>query len=240
MKNWLGTYWKWLAVGLALIALSVAASFLPLAQWIKTISGWVDALGPSGVVVFALIYAMATVLFMPGSVLTIAAGLIFGVALGTLAAWSGAVLGASLAFLVGRYLARSKIEEMTKSNEKFQAIDEAIGKRGWKIVGLLRLSPLIPFNASNYFYGITKVGFRPYVLASAGGMLPGTLLYVYLGAAGKAGLGGGGTEQEQRSLLEYVFFGAGLLVTIGVTIWVSRIAKQALKKSGAAKDAAKK
>lgn len=230
MKNWLSKYWKWLVLGLALIALSAAASLLPLAQWVKTISGWMDALGPFGVVAFALIYALATVLFMPGSVLTISAGLIYGVALGTLAAWSGAVLGASLAFLLGRYLARSKIEQKTKGNEKFRAIDAAIGKQGWKIVGLLRLSPLIPFNASNYFYGITKVGFWPYVLASAGGMLPGTLLYVYLGAAGRAGLGGAGTR---RSSLEYVFFGVGLLVTIGVTIWVNRIAKQALKKSGA-------
>ena len=238
MKNWLNKYWKWLAVGVALIALSVAASFIPLAEWIETISDWVKTLGPFGVVVFVLIYAVATVLFMPGSVLTIAAGLIFGVALGTLAAWSGAVLGASLAFIVGRYLARSKIEEKTKDNEKFQAIDEAIGKRGWKIIGLLRLSPLIPFNASNYFYGITKVGFWPYVLASAGGMLPGTLLYVYLGAAGKAGLGGGG--MEQHSPLKYVFFGVGLVVTIGVTIWVSTIAKKALKESGATKDDAKK
>lgn len=238
MKNWLNKYWKWLAVGVALIALSVAASFIPLAEWIETISDWVKTFGPFGVIVFVLIYAVATVLFMPGSVLTIAAGLIFGVALGTLAAWSGAVLGASLAFIVGRYLARSKIEEKTKDNEKFQAIDEAIGKRGWKIIGLLRLSPLIPFNASNYFYGITKVGFWPYVLASAGGMLPGTLLYVYLGAAGKAGLGGGG--MEQHSPLKYVFFGVGLVVTIGVTIWVSTIAKKALKESGATKDDAKK
>ena len=236
MNNWLGRYWKWFAVGLVLIALSVAGSFLPFAEWIKTITGWVETLGPFGIVVFALIYAAATVLFVPGSLLTIAAGLLFGVLLGTLAAWSGAVLGASLAFLVGRYLARSAIEEKTKSNEKFQAIDEAIGKRGWKIIALLRLSPLIPFNASNYFYGITKVGFWPYVLASAGGMLPGTLLYVYLGAAGRVGLSG---AERQQSPLEYVFFGVGLLVTIGVTIWVSRIARKALKESGATKDDAK-
>ncbi len=232
MKNWLGKYWKWLAILLGLVGLSIAASFLPLGQWIESLSGTFENLGPFGVVVFALAYAAATVLFIPGSVLTIAAGVIFGVGLGTLAAWSGAVLGASLAFLGGRYLARSKIEEKTKGNEKFQAIDEAIGKQGWKIVGLLRLSPLIPFNVSNYFYGITKVDFWPYVLASAGGMLPGTLLYVYLGAAGKAGLGGGG---KQHSPLEYTFFGVGLAATIGVTIWVSRIAKNALKKTGAAK-----
>ncbi len=238
MTHWLSKYWKWPAAGLGLIALSVAASFLPFAQWIETISGWVETLGPFGVVGFALVYAVATLLFMPGSVLTISAGLIFGVVLGMLAAWSGAVLGASLAFLVGRYLARSKIEQQTKNNEKFQALDEAIGKRGWKIIALLRLSPLIPFNISNYFYGITKVGFWPYVLASAAGMLPGTLLYVYLGAVGKAGVSGGGAEQH--SPLQYVFFGIGLLVTIGVTIWVSRIAKQALTQSGAIKGDAKK
>ena len=226
MNNWLGKYWQWLAAGLTLIALSVAASFLPLADWIDALDGWVDALGPFGIVVFALVYAVATVLFIPGSVLSIASGLIFGLVLGTLAAWSGAVLGASLAFLAGRHLARSKIEEKTKGSEKFRAIDEVIRKRGWKIIGLLRLSPLIPFNLSNYLYGITKVGFWPYVLASAGGMFPGTLRYVYLGAAGKAGLGGGGLDRY--SPLEYVFFAVGLVVTIGVTIWVGRIAKKAL------------
>lgn len=233
MKNWLTKNWPWMAIVVALIGLSAAAkAFLPLEEWMRALSAWVEKLGPLGVVVFALIYAAATVLFIPGSVLTIAAGLIFGVGLGTLAAWSGAVLGSSLAFLVGRYLARSKIEAKTKGHAKFAAIDEAIGKQGWKIIGLLRLSPLIPFNVSNYFYGITKVGFWPYVAASAVGMLPGTLLYVYLGAAGKAGLGGG---EKPASTLQFVFFGVGLVATIGVTLWVSRIAKNALKKSGAAK-----
>jgi uncharacterized membrane protein YdjX (TVP38/TMEM64 family) len=237
MKRWLGKYWKWIAIVILVVCLSAAAKhFLPLDQWVKAFSGWVEKLGPFAVVVFALFYAAATVLFIPGSVLTLAAGLIFGVALGTLAAWSGAVLGASLAFLVARYLARSKIEAKTKGNEKFEAIDEAIGKEGWKIIGLLRLSPLIPFNVSNYFYGITKVGFWPYVLATAGGMLPGTLLYVYLGAAGKASLGGG---EKRHSPLEYSFFGIGLVATIGVTVWVSRIAKNALKKSAAPKEGEK-
>lgn len=230
MKNWLAKYWKWLALPLALIALSVAASALPLGHWIQALSGTFEKMGPLGVLLFALVYAAATVLFIPGSVLTLAAGVIFGVAVGTLAAWSGALLGASLAFLIGRYLARSRIEESFKGNARFRAIDEAIGRQGWKIIGLLRLSPLIPFNVSNYFYGVTKVGFWPYVLASAGGMIPGTLLYVYLGAAGKAGLSGGA---KAHSPLQYVSFGVGLAVTLGVTIWVSRIAKKALEESGA-------
>ena len=232
MKDWLSKYWKWIAIVLVIIGLSAAAkSFLPLDAWMKALSAWVEKLGPFGVVVFALIYAAATVLFVPGSLLTLAAGLIFGVGLGFAAAWSGALLGASLAFLIGRYLARGKIEAKTKDNEKFKAIDEAIGQQGWKIIGLLRLSPLIPFSISNYFYGVTKVGFWPYVLASAGGMMPGTLLYVYLGAAGKAGLGGG---EKAKTPLEWTFLAAGLVATIVVTIWVSRIAKNALKKTGAA------
>ena len=188
MKNWLSKYWKWIAIVIVLIAASAAAKhFLPLDEWMKALSAWVEKLGPFGIVVFALIYAVATVLFIPGSILTISAGLIFGVGLGTLAAWSGAVLGSSLAFLIGRYFARAKIEAKTKGNEKFEAIDEAIGKQGWKMIGLLRLSPLIPFSISNYFYGITKVGFWPYVAASAVGMLPGTLVYVYLGATQEPG-----------------------------------------------------
>ena len=108
----------------------------------------------------------------------------------------------------------------------------AIGVNGWKIIGLLRLSPLIPFNFSNYFYGITSVSLRAYVAISAIGMLPGTLLYAYLGAIGKAGVTSGASP---RSNWQYVFLGIGLAATIAVTILVSRIAKNALKKSGADK-----
>jgi uncharacterized membrane protein YdjX (TVP38/TMEM64 family) len=145
----------------------------------------------------------------------------------------GATLGAALAFLIARYLLRVRIEKFAQGNRKFGAIDAAIGKQGWKIVGLLRLSPLIPFNASNYFYGVTSVGFWPYLLASVVGMLPGTLLYAYLGAVGQAGIGGGG--RKGHSPLEWTFLGVGLLATVGVTFFVSRLAKTALREKGATK-----
>ncbi|MEA3209030.1 MAG: hypothetical protein QOE70_2087 [Chthoniobacter sp.] len=231
MKNWFGKYWKGIVIVLVLVGLSRAASVLPLAEWIKSVSDWVEKLGPLGILVFIVIYAVAAVLFVPGSLLTISAGLVFGLGLGTVVASAGSTIAASLAFLIGRYFARDLIEQKTKENEKFKAIDEAIGKQGWKIIGLLRLSPLIPFSASNYFYGITKVRFWPYVLASWIGMLPGTVLYVYLGAAGKAGLGGGA---KTRGPLEWTFLGVGLLATIIVTVVITRIAKNALQKIGAA------
>ena len=129
---------------------------------------------------------LATVLFLPCSVLTVGAGFAFGIAWGTLVVSIGSTTGASLAFLISRYVARDRIVAIAEKNAKFKAIDRAIGRQGWKMVGLLRLSPAIPFNLSNYVYGLTAVRFWPYVLASWIGMFPVTLLYVYLGAFGQA------------------------------------------------------
>ncbi len=228
--DWLKKYWKWIALVVVLVAISTATAFLPVKEWVKAFSDWVQTLGALGVVLFIAVYALATVLFLPGWIFTVAAGLVYGVVGGTAVALTGAVIGATLAFLCGRYLVRERVRAATKGNRKFEAIDQAIGEQGWKIVGLLRLSPLIPFNLSNYFYGVTAVAFLPYLLASAVGMLPGTLLYAYLGAAGRAGLGGGG----EGSPLKYVFLGLGLVATIAVTIIVSRAAKKALARTGAA------
>lgn len=229
--NRLKNFWKWIALAAVLIVISSAAAFLPVKDWVKAFSDWVQTLGALGVVLFILVYALATVLFLPGWIFTVAAGLVYGVVAGTAVALAGAIIGAALAFLCGRYLVRKRVQAATKGNRKFAAIDKAIGEQGWKIVGLLRLSPLIPFNLSNYFYGVTAVGFWPYLLASAIGMLPGTLLYAYLGGAGKAGLSGSGGG----SPLKYVLLGVGLIATIIVTVIISRAAKKALAKSGAAK-----
>jgi uncharacterized membrane protein YdjX (TVP38/TMEM64 family) len=233
MMKWLQKYWKLAAIALIVILLSAGSSLLPLKQAVKAVSDWVVHLGPLGFLAYIGIYALGTVLFVPGSLLTIASGLVFGLGLGMLAAWLGAVLGSIFAFLIARHLARGKIEEKISGNQKFKAIDEAIGIQGWKIIALLRLSPLIPFNASNYFYGVTAIKFWPYLLATGCGMVPGTLLYVYLGAAGKVGLDG---SKTQHGALEYVFFGLGFVATIVVTVVVTRIAKRALKLAGAAKE----
>jgi uncharacterized membrane protein YdjX (TVP38/TMEM64 family) len=230
--NWFKKYWRWIALGLGLVLLTVAVSFLPVASWVETLTDWIRQLGIAGAFIFIGVYALAAVLFLPGAIFTIAAGLVYGIVGGTAVAEVGATLGAALAFLVARYVVRQRIEQLAQKNKKFGAIDEAIGEQGWKIVGLLRLSPLIPFNVSNYFYGITSIGFWPYLLASAVGILPGTLLYAYLGAIGQAGLAGG---KKGHSPLEWTFLGFGLLATIVVTVFVSRVAQQALKKAGAAK-----
>lgn len=232
MSSWKKWPWKWIGAGLAVVALIVAVKFLPVAAWLTGFNEWVKGFGPWAVVLYIGVYAVATVLFLPGWIFTVGAGVAFGLLWGTVAAICGATLGATLSFLIARYAARGAVSKRFSKNKKFKQIDAAIGKQGWKVVGLLRLSPLIPFNLSNYLYGLTSIEFLPYVLASFIGMLPGTLLYVYLGTIGKVGLEASEGSGSGRSSLEYIFLGVGLVATIIVTIVVTRVARGALKKRG--------
>jgi uncharacterized membrane protein YdjX (TVP38/TMEM64 family) len=219
------------ALLLIVIGLFLAMKFLPVQQWLRSFNDWVGQMGLAGIFIFIAVYAAATVLLAPGAILTIGAGFAFGLWKGFLAVSAGATLGAALAFLVARFIARDKIEAMARRNTKFQRIDNAISKQGAKLVFLLRLSPVIPFNLSNYFYGLTGVRFWPYVLASWIGMMPGTFLYVYIGTAGKAAVLAAGGEAVKQGWQYWTFMGIGLVATIVVTIWVTKIARDALKKT---------
>ena len=221
--------WKWLVGAALLIGLLILARTLPLDRWIAAFNGWIAERGSAGMVIYAAIYVVWALLLLPGSVLTAGAGFAFGIAWGTVIVSSGSTTAAALAFLIARYLARSRIADWAKRNRQFGAIDAAVGREGWKIVGLLRLSPAIPFSLSNYLYGLTAVRFWPYVAASWLGMLPGTLLYVYLGAAGKRGLQTAAGAEIQRSPLETALFVIGLVATLLVTILVTRMAQRALR-----------
>ena len=198
-----------------------------LGAYVPLFAERVDSLGVWGPLVFIVGYAVATVAFIPGSLLTLAAGAIFGLARGTLYVFVGAAIGSALAFLVARYLARSSIEHRLENRPRFAKIDEAVAREGRKIVFLLRLSPVFPYNLLNYALGLTSVTFRDYVIASFG-MLPGTFLYVYYGKAigSLAAVAAGGRVEKG---MEYWFvLGAGLLATVVVTTFVTRIAGRAL------------
>jgi uncharacterized membrane protein YdjX (TVP38/TMEM64 family) len=220
-----------IALLVSVIALFLAMRFLPVQQWLKSFNDWVGQMGVVGVFIFIGVYALATVLLAPGSILTIGAGFAFGLWNGFLAVSAGATLGASLAFLIGRFIARDKVETIARRNETFREIDNAIGEEGAKLIFLLRLSPVIPFNLSNYFYGLTAVRFWPYALASWIGMIPGTFLYVYIGTAGRAAvLAAPGGEAIKRGWQYWTFLSVGLAATIAVTFWVTKIARSALRK----------
>jgi uncharacterized membrane protein YdjX (TVP38/TMEM64 family) len=212
----------------ALVALG-ALLFLgrQLGSYVPQFAAWVESLGPLGPAVFIAGYSIATVAFIPGSILTLAAGAIFGLAKGTLFVFIGAAIGSALAFLVARYVARSSIERRIEESSRFAAIDSAVAKEGLKIVFLLRLSPIFPYNLLNYALGLTRVSFRDYVIASIG-MLPGTFLYVYYGKAiGSLAAVAGGAEVD-KGVGYWVVLTLGLLATVVVTTIVTKIARKAL------------
>lgn len=234
MTSQQATVTKWVSIAVMAISIMLLVRALPTGELQKALETWIEGLGVWGPVVFALIYIVATICLVPGSILTLAAGAIFGLALGFATVLVGANIGAALAFLISRYLARSKIESMAQSNETFGAVDEAISEGGWKIVALLRLSPAIPFNWQNYLYGLTDIKFWPYVLTSIVAMAPGTFMYVYLGhVAGLAAGSGGKTTTGQ-----WVLIVVGLLATIAVTYYITHLAKQKLDEKTEVTDAA--
>jgi uncharacterized membrane protein YdjX (TVP38/TMEM64 family) len=227
-----GALSRLIALMLILIALFVAMRFLSVREWLWNFNDWVGQMGTAGIFIFIGVYALATVLLAPGSVLTIGAGFTFGLWKGFLAVSAGSVLGAALVFLVARFIARERVAAIAQRNERFRQIDSAIGKQGAKLIFLLRLSPVIPFNLSNYLYGLTGVKFWPYVLASWIGMMPGTFLYVYIGTAGKAAVSAAASgEAVQHGWQYWTFLTVGLAATIIATIWVTKIARDALRKT---------
>jgi len=216
----------WIILIAALIAV---AKYFNVQGLLKNALDLIAGLGPWGPVTFIFIYILATVLFIPGSILTLGAGAIFGVLWGSIYVSIGATIGAAAAFLVGRYLARRWVEKRIEGNDKFKAIDEAVAREGWKIVGLTRLSPVFPFNLLNYAFGVTQVSFKDYFFPTWIGITPGTVLYVYVGSLAGS-LASLGTEGRSRTPVEWAFYAVGLVATIAVTFYVTRIARKALEK----------
>jgi uncharacterized membrane protein YdjX (TVP38/TMEM64 family) len=215
-------------IGLVIAGLIAASFYFPVKTYILQVLEWTEGLGIWAPVVVIMIYILSCVLFLPGSVVTLGAGFLFGVVKGTIIVSIGSTLGAAAAFIVGRTLLRKRVEQKVSGNEKFAAIDEAVGDQGLKIVFLTRLSPVIPFNLLNYAFGVTRVPFGKYVLASWIGMLPATVMYVYFGSAlGSFAELASGSIKAGAS--QQIFFWIGLFATIVVVAVITRIATKAFK-----------
>jgi pyruvate/2-oxoglutarate dehydrogenase complex dihydrolipoamide dehydrogenase (E3) component/uncharacterized membrane protein YdjX (TVP38/TMEM64 family) len=220
------------AAALASLFLLPVKSYMVYAlEWTKGLGAW----GPLFVIVF---YVLACLLFLPGSLLTLGAGFLFGLTVGFPTAWIGANLGAAAAFLVGRTVGRDWVARKVEGNPRFKAIDQSVGREGFKIVFLLRLSPVFPFNLLNYSLGLTNVPFGTYVIASMIGMIPAGFMYCYFGSAARS-LADVAAGQTQRGPAEQVFFWLGLAATVAVAVVVTRIAARSLTVSeGSAQTAA--
>lgn len=219
---------KWVLIITTVAGLFIAFRYFNIQDYIRSALTWIEGLGTTGVIVFMMIYILATVLFIPGSLLTLGAGVLFGVVFGSLYVFLGATVGATAAFIIGRYLARGWVEKQIEGNQKFNAIDNAVGKDGLKMVLLLRLSPVFPFNLLNYALGITKVSLRDYFFGSIG-MIPGTVMYVYIGSlAGNLATIG---SQTQNTAPDWTSWAINIMIgvtTIAIALYVIRLAKQAL------------
>lgn len=214
------------AVAIASLAVE-AAAVLPLSAWVDQLVEWTRAAGATGALVYAVVYVLATVCLIPGSILTLGVGMAYGPIWGTLFVSPVSVVAATVAFVLGRTVARPWIARRTASDPRFRAVDLAIGSHGFKIVVLIRLSPLLPFNVLNYALGLTEVRLRDYVLGSFIGMLPGALLYVYIGSliGELASFSRGAAEV---STARHVVSGLGFVATIVGTVFVTRLARRAL------------
>jgi uncharacterized membrane protein YdjX (TVP38/TMEM64 family) len=191
--------------------------------WLRELQAWVAGLGALGYVVYTLGYGIIGVVF-PASILTIGAGAIFGLVGGTIVVAIGATIAATLAFLLARTVLRKRVEAMAAKNPKFRAVDRAIAREGARIVVLVRLSAVFPFVFVNYAFGLTGIRLGPYVLATFLGILPATVAFVYLGAAGAAVA----QQQSTRSIVTL----AGALIALGVSVYVGRIAARAIRQAG--------
>ncbi len=218
---------KPLLFGIAIVVLFVAALVLPVADWAAAVFAWIDENRTVSWAVFIVMYIASTVLLLPGSLLTLGAGFLFGLGYGFAIVSFASVVGASCAFLIGRFFARDWVASRLSSLPKFAALDAAIQERGALIVLLTRLSPIFPFNLLNYALGLTAVKFWTFVFVSWVGMMPGTVLYVYLGSIASdltSLLAGDVGESPVGNWPLYV----GLVATLVLTIVISRIATNAL------------
>jgi uncharacterized membrane protein YdjX (TVP38/TMEM64 family) len=222
----IGVKGRWIAAAAGIAVFVAAGRLLPLQAWLDAFGRWIAGLGPAAFPLYAAAYVAVTLLLMPAVLMTVGAGFFFGLLSGVAVVSVGATIGAAAAFLVARHLARERVARFVSGNPRYAAIDRAIGQKGWRIVFLLRLSPLVPFVASNYFYGLTAIGFWPYVLASWVGMLPLTFLYVSLGTAAREAAG---APSAPAGPMKWALLSAGVFVTLAATAYARKVVRRALE-----------
>ena len=223
MSNWL----KPILLILLITGMLLAVATLPVREWLSVGVAWIESHRALSWIVYIAAYTAAAILVIPGTILTLAAGFLFGIPTGVMLVSVGSLMGAAGAFLVGRFLARDWVRQRIRNFPSFRALDKATHHEGFIIVLLTRLSPLFPFNLLNYAFGLTAVRFRDYVLASWIGMAPAIVLYVYIGSVAKS-LAEVTSDGVERGFAGSALLGIGLIATLVLTVFITRIATRTL------------
>jgi uncharacterized membrane protein YdjX (TVP38/TMEM64 family) len=212
-----------LFIGLVILSVVAVVVGLPhLKPWLAAAVEWTAALGAWGPVLFVALYTVAVVFFVPASVLSVGAGAVFGLFKGAVLVLLGATVGATVAFLLGRYFARDWVKSRVAHHPRFAAVDAAVAREGWKIVLLARLCPVFPFIFLNYALGLTSIALRPYVIGTAIGIVPAMVMLVYIGSAANA------AASQERTPAQWALYGVGLAATILISVHLTRFARRAL------------
>ena len=232
--------WAKIGIGVAVVAALAVALYQygdAIREALRSTLLWINDLGPLGPLLFMGLYVVVTVSFLPASLMTLFGGAIFGVVFGSIYVIIGATIGANLAFLIGRYLARERVAKLIAGNRQFQAVDRALAQGGWKIVGLIRFSPAFPFNVLNYALGLTQVSFTDNIIGTMG-IIPGAIAYSYLGflsrdllLTGTEMMGEEMSGGSAESTITLIFNIVGLIATFAVTIYVTKLARKALRET---------
>ena len=212
---------RFVSIALLVVGVLLLMGALPVKQGVDRMESWIRGLGLLGPIVYGGIYILAVILMIPGSALSLPAGAIFGLVEGTVLVSIASTTGAALTLLISRYLARERFTKRMKAYPKFTVIDRALAKGGWKVVALLRLSPAVPFNLQNYLYGLTGIPFLTCVVTSWIAMLPGTILYVFVGSLAK-------TATQGTSGAKLALTCVGFAATVVVTVYITKLAKREL------------
>ncbi|AFZ60292.1 TVP38/TMEM64 family protein [Anabaena sp. PCC 7938] len=232
-KSRLNSKLQLLLLSFLIATLIIATKFINFQEFLQISVTWVQNLGIFGPIAFIIIYNLATLLFIPGSLLTLKGGYLFGLFWGSVYVLIAALIGSILAFAIGRYLSQDYICRQLEKYPKFKAIDLAVAKEGWKIVLLTRLSPIFPFNLLNYAFGVTKVSLKDYIFGSLG-IVPGTVMYVYIGSiAGNIAMINTPNQptNPETQIWQWIMQIIGLIATISMTCYLTKIAQKALNQS---------
>ena len=216
---------RFVGIGLALLAAITIARLTGLSQYVsldglERLQVWIDGFGAVAPLVFIALYIVATVFFLPGAPLTLLAGLVFGPIFGALWTLFGASVGATLAFLTGRYAARGLVESWTENNGRIKKLDGGVEKHGWRMLLVTRLVPLFPFNLQNYAYGLTSISLGTYVLLTTFCIIPGVVVYAFAG-------GSLATAQDNLTTT-FIYFGIAAVFSVVISLipgWLQKRTK---------------
>jgi uncharacterized membrane protein YdjX (TVP38/TMEM64 family) len=214
-----------------LLGLVGGVVFFPSLHSATDMLAYVKHAGIWGPAVLGIIYVICCVFLIPGSIPTLASGFLFGVPIGSVAAVVGSTIGACAAFQLGRTIARTWVARVVARSRRFASVDYTLGRQGFKVVLLTRLSPISPFIVINYLLGATGVSFRDYLFGSLLGMIPGTVLFVYIGASLRSlsDVTAHSGRHSPAAPMEHALFWAGMVLTVVASVVLARIAHRALR-----------